>query len=242
MSPRDDVSAKRLWTVGGIPMAFERRNIKNLRIGIYAPHGEVRVAAPLRMDEGTVRSFIVSRFGWIVRKRVELERREPLPHRQFVSGEVHHFQGRAHVLAVVEDAGRAHVRRCGDSILQLHVPPGLDAAGRCKVLNLWYRQELRAHLDTLVGDWEARLGVKVAEVRIRQMKTRWGSCNARARRIWLNLDLISKPPRCLEYVLVHELVHFFERRHNPRFYAFMDEFVPEWRARRAELNRSPESC
>jgi len=221
-------------------MEFERRKIKNLRIGIYAPHGEVRVAAPLRMDEGTVRNFVISRFGWIVRKRAELETREPQPRRQLVSGEVHYFQGRPHVLEVVESAGRPLVRHCDNSTLQLRIPPGLDAAARLHVLHGWYRRQLRAQLDVLVSQWQGRLGIEVAEVRIRRMSTRWGSCNARARRICLNLDLIRKPPRCLEYVLVHELVHFFERRHNLRFYGFMDELVPDWRARRSELNRFAE--
>jgi predicted metal-dependent hydrolase len=94
-----------------------------------------------------------------------------------------------------------------------------------------------AQLRDRVSAWEARLGIQVNELRIRQMRTRWGSCNARARRICLNLELIRKPPRCLEYVLVHELVHFFERRHNARFYGFMDELMPAWRDYRAELNR-----
>jgi predicted metal-dependent hydrolase len=219
-------------------MAFERRNIKNLRIGIYAPHGEVRVAAPLRMDEGTVRNFVIARFGWIVRKRAELERNEPEARQLLVSGEVHYFQGRAHVLEVVEAPGRPLVSRCGDA-LQLRIPPGLEATARLAVLHGWYRRQLRAQLDVMVAAWQARLGIEVAEVRIRQMKTRWGSCNARARRICLNLDLIRRPSRCLEYVLVHELVHFFERRHNQRFYGFMDELVPGWRACRAELNRLP---
>jgi predicted metal-dependent hydrolase len=219
-------------------MEFERRNIKNLRIGIYAPHGAVRVAAPRRMAEDTVRNFVISRFGWIVRKRAELQTREVRPPRQCVSGEIHYFQGRAHVLEVIEAAGSSSVTRCGDATLTLRVAPGRDAAARVKVLNAWYRRELAAQLAILMNVWEARLGVQVAELRIRQMRSRWGSCNARARRVCLNLDLIRKSPRCLEYVLVHELVHFFERRHNARFYGFMDELVPDWRACRTELNRA----
>lgn len=237
MSRTGDVFAKRLWTLGGIAMEFERRNITNLRIGIYAPDGAVRVAAPRRMAEDTVRSFVISRLGWIVRKRAEFASREVRPLQQLVSGEVHYFQGLPHVLEVTESAGRPLVSRC-ESTLQLRIAPGGDAAARLRALDRWYRRELATQLDVLVSAWEARLGIKVAEVRIRQMRTRWGSCNARARRICLNLDLIRKSPRCLEYVLVHELAHFFERRHSQRFYGLMDELLPEWRACRAELKRS----
>jgi hypothetical protein len=242
VSRTDDLPAKRLWTVGGIPMQFERRNIKNLRIGIYAPHGEVRVAAPLRMDEGTVRNFIVARFGWIVRHRTRIERREPAHGLQFSSGEIHYFQGRPLVLDVSEARGRPQVTLSGDSAVQLRVPPGADLHARYRAFDSWYRRQLRAQLEPMLIHWQRRLGIEVVELRIRQMKTRWGSCNARARKVCLNLDLVRKPPRCLEYVLVHELVHFFERRHNARFYRFMDDLLPEWRDCRAELNRFPDAA
>jgi predicted metal-dependent hydrolase len=218
-------------------MQFVRKNIRNLRIGVYAPHGDVRVAAPMRLDERTVRNFVISRFAWIVRKRAELERSHRGRARQIISGEVHYCRGRALSLEVAEAEGATHVEATTDGFLRMRVPPGLDLSGREEVLHHWYRQELRADLAALVAKWEARLGVVVAEVRVRHMKTRWGSCNARARRIWLNLDLIKKPPQCLEYVVVHELVHFFERRHNRRFHGFMDELLPHWRACRGELNR-----
>jgi predicted metal-dependent hydrolase len=242
MSPRNEAHATRTWTVGGIPMLFERRNIKNLRIGIYAPHGEVRVAAPLRMDEGTVRNFITARFGWIVRHRTQLERRVPVRGLQFESGETHYLQGQPLLLEVSERAGRASLQRCGPSGLRLCVAPGTAPSARRRVFDAWYRREMRAQLQPLLEAWQSRLAVEVAELRIRQMKTRWGSCNARARRVCLNLDLARRPTRCLEYVLVHELVHFFERRHNARFYRYMDQLLPHWRACRAELNRSPDSA
>ncbi len=238
MSDGKEAPAKSLWTLGGITLQFERRDIRNLRIGIYAPHGEVRVAAPRRMAERTVRDFVISRIGWIERKRAELRSRPARPRAQLATGEVHYVQGRAHTLVVVETAGRPGVSCGADDTLTLRIGPGSDPAARLRVLTAWYRRELSAQLQVLVSAWEARLGIAVAEVRIRQMRTRWGSCNARARRICLNLDLVRKPPRCLEYVLVHELVHFFERRHNLRFYRFMDELLPAWREYRSELNRS----
>jgi predicted metal-dependent hydrolase len=230
------VTIKQLWTVGGIPMEFTRKDIKNLRIGIYAPDGNVRVAAPRRLDEGTVRRFVISRIDWIVRKRTELALNGRRPGRVLESGEVVYFQGRPHVIEVIERAGAPQVACPRQAILQMRIPAGLDQAGRRALLQGWYQRELRTQLDMLVAKWASRLDITVAEVRIRQMKTRWGSCNARARRIWLNLDLIRKPPRCLEYVVVHELVHFFERGHNERFRDFMDTLLPQWRECRSQLN------
>jgi len=107
------------------------------------------------------------------------------------------------------------------------------------VLQKWYRARLNEQLSPLIAKWAPKVGVTVAEVRIKQMKTRWGSCNAQARRIWLNLELAKKPPECVEYVLVHELVHLLERQHSERFRALMDQFLPNWALLRAELNRAP---
>ncbi|MCB1767209.1 MAG: M48 family metallopeptidase [Candidatus Competibacteraceae bacterium] len=117
--------------------------------------------------------------------------------------------------------------------------PHTDREARAAILQDWYRQTLQAQLPALLAEWEPRVGVTVAEARIRRMKTRWGSCNIPARRIWLNLELAKKPPAGLEYVLVHELVHLHERTHNARFQAFMDALLPNWRLRRDLLNQAP---
>ena len=107
------------------------------------------------------------------------------------------------------------------------------------MLHRWRRGQLRGRLARLVARWEPKVGERVAEVRIRKMKTRWGTCNAAARRIWLNLELAKKPPSCLEYVLVHEMVHLIERAHNERFRCLMDGLMPRWRTHRDELDRAP---
>ncbi|MBC8137773.1 MAG: M48 family metallopeptidase [Fibrella sp.] len=86
---------------------------------------------------------------------------------------------------------------------------------------------------------ELRLGVPPVEWGVKRMKTKWGTCNIEARRVWLNLELVKKPPQCLEYVIVHELTHLLERHHNERFTAHLDKFLPQWRTLRAELNESP---
>lgn len=225
--------------MGGVPVEVRRRNIKHLHIGVYPPHGKVRVSAPLRLTDDMVRQALVSRLAWIRRQRAAFEAQERQSQREMVSGESHYFQGRRYRLRVLESDSPAGVRLVGNSVIELRVRPGSSAAKRRAVLTQWYRQRLREALPPLIAKWEQRAGVKISEVRIKKMKTRWGSCNADARRIWLNIELAKKAPSCLEYILVHEIVHFLERRHNERFRELMDTLMPTWRLVREQLNRTP---
>ena len=123
--------------------------------------------------------------------------------------------------------------------MELLVRTGSDRAKRAAVLESWYRSQVLDAAQSLLEPWASKVGVEVDDVRVRRMKTRWGSCNAEAARIWLNTELAKKPPKCLEYILVHEMVHLIERRHTERFRALMDAAMPSWRLHRDELNRAP---
>lgn len=226
-------------SVRGVSVEVIRKAIKNLHLGVYPPHGRVRVASPLHLDDEAVRLAIVSRLGWIRRKQAEFQRQERLSRREFVSGESHYFAGRRYRLNVTERSGRPAVRLLNNTMMALRLPPGADRQAREAVLNRWYRRKLRERLPGLLATWEPKVGVQVNEVRIRKMKTLWGSCNVDARRVWLNLELAKKPVSCLAYVLVHEMVHLIERRHNDRFYELMSRFMPQWQLHRDELNRAP---
>jgi len=225
--------------IDGLAVEVVRKEIKHLHVGVYPPTGRVRVAAPRRLDDEAVRLAVVSRLGWIRRKQKEFAGQDRQSQREMVTGESHYFQGRRYLLNVIECDGPAGVRLAGKTSMELRVPPAFGRAQRDVVLQRWYRRQLRALLPALVAKWEPRVGVTVSEVRIKRMKTRWGSCNAPARRVWLNLELIKKPVVCLEYVLVHELVHLHERHHNETFLAWMDTLLPTWRVYRDELNRAP---
>ncbi len=225
--------------VGDIAVEVVRKEIKHLHIGVYPPSGRVRVAAPLRLDDEAIRLAVVSRLGWIRRKQKGFAEQERLSQREMVSGESHYFQGRRYLLDVKEGGRLSGVRLTGLSTLELCVPAGADREQRDAVLQRWYRRELRKLLPPMLAKWEPRVGKRVAEVKIKRMKTRWGSCNTEAGRIWLNLELIKKPVACLEYVLVHEMVHLHERRHDDRFLERMEALMPTWRVHRDELNRTP---
>ena len=225
--------------VSGISVEVVRKDIKNFYIGVHPPNGYVRVSAPLHFDEDAIRLAIITRLAWIRRKQAEFAKQERQPQREFVTGESHYFEGRRYRLEVLEQDCPPKVWLPNNTKIALSVRPGSDRAKRGAVMQRWYRQHLRAQLPPLLEKWEPKLGVSVNEVRIKKMKTLWGSCNVEAKRIWLNLELAKKPEPCLVYILVHEMVHLLERDHNNRFRELMDKFLPQWRIYRDELNRAP---
>lgn len=220
-------------------MEVVRKNIKHLHLAVYPPNGRVRVAAPLRLNDEAVRLAVISRLAWIKRQQAKFEGQERQSAREYVSGESHYFQGRRYRLNVVYHDGLPHVTIRTNTRLDLIVRLGSDLAQRERVMLAWYRQQLKLLIPPLIAKWESILGVHVAEWGVKHMKTKWGTCNIQARRIWLNLELIKKPAICLEYVVVHEMVHLLERKHNDRFATLMDQAMPQWQLRREELNHFP---
>lgn len=225
--------------VRGIPVEVVRKDIKNLHVGVYPPNGRVRVATPLGLDDEAVRLAVISRLGWIRRQKSEFEQQDRQSQRDFVTGESHYYQGRRYRLDVIEYDGPPLVSLSNNSTMELRIRPGTSVEKRENILQKWYRKRLREQLSPLLAKWEPKVGVSVKEVRIKKMKTLWGSCNAEAQRIWLNLELAKKPASCMEYILVHEMVHFIERHHSDRFQELMDTLMPSWGRYREELNRTP---
>jgi len=216
-----------------------RKDIKNLHLGVYPPNGHVRVAVPLRINDETVRLAVISRLGWIRRKQIEFINQNRQSRREMITGESHYFRGRRYRLDVVEYDGPGTIRLKNSSSMELLVRPNMDRDKREEVLNRWYRSMLQEQIPGLIAKWQPRLGVRVEEWHIKKMKTLWGSCNAEAKRIWLNLELAKKSPSCVEYILVHEMIHLLERRHSGAFRTLMDHYMPNWRLYRDELNRAP---
>ena len=226
-------------TVSGVPVQIVRKAIKNLHFGVYPPTGRVRVAVPLKVSDDAVRLAVIGKLGWIGRQKARFEGQARQSPREMVSGESHYFQGRRYLLRLIEQNGPGQVVLRNKTTLELRVHRGADTAGRKRLLDRWYREQLRAAIPPLLARWEAILGVHAAAWGIKRMKTKWGACNVEAGRIWLNLELAKKPATCLEYLIVHELTHLLERHHNDRFIAHMDQHLPTWRQRRQELNAAP---
>ncbi len=224
-------------TVDNIEIQLIKKNIKNLHLSVLPPDGSVRISAPKEVNDETIRLFAVSKLSWIKKQRAKFKRQERQPEREFVSGESHYFLGQRYLLNVIyTNKRRQGVAVRNKTYLDLFVRENSDQEQRRKVMREWYRRELKALIPPLISKWEPQIGVKVESWGVKQMKTKWGSCNTGAKRIWLNLELAKKNPACLEYIVVHEMVHLLERLHNENFVAYMDKFLPNWRSIKAELN------
>ncbi|MBP7283474.1 MAG: M48 family metallopeptidase [Leptospiraceae bacterium] len=218
-----------------------RKSIKNMHLSVYPPKGRVRIAAPLNVDDETVKLFAISKLSWIRRNQRKFKNQERQTPREFAERESHYFQGRRYLLRVTEVEAAPKVEIKTKSFIDLHVRPNTTTEQKQIILNEWYRKELKKQIPIIIEKWEKIIGVNVNEWGVKQMKTKWGTCNIEANRIWLNLELAKKPLHCLEYIVVHEMIHLLERHHNNLFLAYMDKFIPRWKFYKEELNRLPVS-
>lgn len=213
-----------------------RKNIKNINLRVCFPDGSVRISAPHRVGIDTIEQFAVSKLSWIRKQKVKVKNQNWMKPVEFRNGAYHYFNGLRYSLKIIEQSGHPGVEFKNGNI-ELHVRLGMDIKKMRALLDGWYRNQLKIEIPGLIEKWENRMGVRVSEFGIKKMTTRWGTCNPRARRIWLNLELAKRPPGCLEYIIVHEMVHLLERKHNARFRAYMDRFMPEWRTYKEILKR-----
>jgi predicted metal-dependent hydrolase len=231
-------TASAYLTVSGINVDVVYKDIKNLHIGVYPPVGRVRVAAPQRLDDDQVRLALVQRLPWIKHHRARLQDAERQSQREMVTGESHYVWGARYRLKIAGPAGRSRVELDGRRLM-LYVTESSSAEQRRRLLDRWHRQLLREAIPNVIAKWELPMGVQVPRWTIRRMKTKWGTCNRQTGHIWFNVELAKKHPDSLEYIAVHEMTHLLEHGHGERFTTLMDRFLPDWRARRDQLNDAP---
>ena len=222
--------------VADILAEVEWKEIKNLHLTIYPPDARVHVSAPVNMAEESIRLFLITKLPWIkqrVSQILEQNRQSP---RTYVSGENHYYKGRRYRLKVINHTAAAKVELQGNEFIVMYVREKSTEARRAEALKEWYRAEFKALLPPLVSKWEEILGVKVNKWDVKQMKTLWGSCNHRTRNIIFNLELIKKPLHCIEYIVVHELLHIKVRLHNEEYTALLNRHFPNWKQLKDELN------
>lgn len=215
-----------------------RKNIKHVHLSVYPPDGQVKISAPLDMALDTIRVYAITKLDWIKSQQRKMRAQERETPREYLDRESHVVWGQRRLLRIVETAAAPRVE-LKPSQLELHVRPGSDTVKRHEVLESWYREQIKAVVPALLKKWEPLMGVKAGRLQVQRMKTKWGSCNSGTGLIRLNTDLARKPPECLEYIVVHELVHLLEPSHNARFQALMDQHLPHWRQLKNALNRLP---
>ena len=220
--------------LGDIVADVIRKNIKNVHLRVYPPTGRVRISAPFHVNLDTIRAFAISKLGWIKQQQEKLRDQERETPREYLDRETHHVWGKRYMLEVLQRDAAARVE-VNDSTLALQVRPGTDVARKQAILDQWYRDQIKEVIPALIEKWETVMDVKVSKFFVQKMKTKWGSCNPSASNIRLNSELAKKPPECLEYVLVHEMVHLLEPTHGRQFIALMDQFMPLWQTHRDAL-------
>lgn len=225
--------------IGGINVDINRRDIKNIHLSVLPPNGRVRLSVPNKTTEQAIRLAIVNKLAWIKKQQADFAGQERQSVREMVNGECHYLWGNKYRLAIQLPQGKYAVNAKGNGQLELKVSEATSTDNRLKLLNRFYRDEMQRSLEKLVPLWQKKLGVEADFLNIKKMKTKWGSCNIQSKRIWLNLELAKKPPECMEYILVHELIHLLERHHNDRFRLLMNKHMPNWRERRDLLNSLP---
>ena len=213
------------------------KNIRNIHLRVLPPDGKVSISAPFRTKNETIYKFACSKLNWISKQRIRICKTK-YESFQYINQEKHYFRGRQFQLKVQEKNQPPFVQLLNNEIV-LQVPDGADFETRRSVLHDWYYRQLEMLIPPLINKWESILKVSVRRFSIRSMKTRWGSCTPKTRSIRFNLELVKKAPECLEYIVVHELVHLLEASHNSKFKTLMDRFYPKWRFYRKELRSSP---
>ncbi len=224
--------------LGGIAVDVVLRDIKNVHLSVHPPTGRVRISAPQRMSIDTIRVFAVSKLEWIKQQQTKLREQERETPRDYVERESHYVWGNRYLLTVSEGDGPPSIEVKHNRML-LQVRPRADEDRRRTLVEEWYREQLKEAVPPLLARWQPMLDVKVDRVFVQRMKTKWGSCNHKARTIRLNTELAKKPSECLEYIVLHEMVHLVEPTHNARFTRLLDHFMPQWRHYRDTLNGLP---
>ena len=221
--------------VEDIEVEVVKKNIKNMNLSVHQPDGRVRLSVPRRVSEENTRLFIISKLGWIKKHRERIASKSIETPKEFVSHESHYLFGNAYTLNIIESKSKQRVE-IQDNYINLYVRPRSTIEKREKIMSEWYRENLKNVIPKYIKKWEDLIGVTISEWRVKLMKTRWGTCNIRDKRIWINLELAKKDLKFLDYIVVHEIVHLLERNHNDKFKSHMDIYLPNWREIQDELN------
>lgn len=224
------------FNLNGLAVNVTQKSIKNLHLSVYPSDGSVRISAPHSMSLDTIRIFVISKLDWIKKQQQKFQSQQREVPRDYIESESHYLWGKRYLLTIIEHNHPPKLT-ISHKYLRLYIRPETSGVRRRTIMYEWYRQQLKDQLPDMIAKYQKLMGVEVKEFGVKRMKTRWGSCNTTAQRIWLNLELAKKPLECLEYVVVHEMTHLLEPTHNNYFVSLMDRFMPKWRFYQDELNR-----
>ena len=220
--------------VSGIPVEVSKKNIKNMHLYVKPPHGNVVVSAPLSMSDEAIERFLRTKVSWIRKQVVKFDDQPRQTDREYVSGETIYVWGKQFYMQVEHGMKNSLILHGGKAVLT--VRKGSTAEQRGYFVKEWYRELLKAEVERVLPVWEKRTGLKATSWQTKYMTTRWGTCNKETGKIWLNVQLAKKTLECLDYIILHELIHLEEKSHNERFILLIDKHMPNWREVRKTLN------
>ena len=231
-------SSEEFIAVGDLNIPVRRKAIKHIHIAVYPPDGSVCISAPVDKRSEIIRAFALTRLGWIKARQAEFLAQSRQGELDFITRESHYLWGRRYLLVVEEDESGPDIAVMPRQIV-LTVRPGSDRACRERIMHDWHKTLLRRELSPLIGQWEKTLGVTVNAFFVQKMKTKWGSCTPARGYVRFNTELVKKPKDLLEYVVVHELCHLLEPKHNERYFTLLAQYFPRWKEARSFLNELP---
>lgn len=221
-------ASQAVWELQNIAFQITRRRMKHLRITVHPPDGEVKVSVPYFVSNAEVQEFIYERMQWVKDQQAWFKNQERQPQLRLLQGEPVYLWGKVYTLRFAsEKRVKARVWLHGEDLV-ICAKENADFQSKMKLLTSFYRSQLGEKVPYWLAHWEPRLGVKANEWGIKKMRTRWGSCNITDARVWVNLDLARYPELCLQYVVLHELAHLLESNHSARFWAIVENYMPEW--------------
>jgi predicted metal-dependent hydrolase len=225
--------------IGGVPVEVKKKkNLKNLYIRVLPPEGKVTVSSPISFPDDEIKLFVLKKLPEItaVRERMLAQIRQS--QREYISGESHYLWGKPYMLEVNKGGSKYEIKKVPNKII-FSVPEDATRESKERAFNEWYRKDLKRVLANLTQPIEQKMGISANEYRVKNMKTKWGTCNIEKRRIWINLQLAKKPIECLEYIVTHELVHLIEKNHTHRFNALVAKYYPAWKDAHKKLEQMP---
>lgn len=229
---------KDLIQLGTLCIEVTRKDIKHVHLSVHPPDGRVSLAAPLHTRLDVARAYAISKLPWIRLQQEKMAKQAREAPRSWVTRESHYFWGRRYLLQVNETVGKQHVTTDHKRIY-IWVRAGATPEKKAALLYDWQKNQLHEFVKSMLNKWEPIIGVKASAYFLQKMRTKWGSCNHQSRNIRLNTELVKKPKDLVEYVIVHELVHLIVPTHSRKFVAILDQYYPNWREARMELNELP---
>lgn len=223
--------------IGSVEIKVTFKEIKNLHLSVHPPYGEVTISSPTFYDLEKVKIYAATKLGWIKREQEKIKSQEREAPKLMITQESHQFFGKRYLLKVI-DANRPKIILKHNTI-ELYVVSDATLEQKSRTLHNWYKKELESRIGQLIVKYAKEMPVRDVNFGIRRMKTKWGSCGIEKRMLWFNIELAKKPIDCIEYIVVHEMVHLLERNHNKNFIILMDKFLPNWRVQKKILNDLP---